>query len=164
MGPRNIQLGKSCLIPFLLCSWAQSSQQLLGTEEMGRAESLEITPLPFSSAGFLNLVGQSWEVKTAKARRGTDYLLLHRIRCCNHLRLGLYLILILRIWNWEWAVSHRLATAFLWMKKGWRGGGRQEYSWVWIAVCAHASSASVSEVDYPCRHCCAPAFVLVTQS
>lgn len=59
MGPRNIQLGKSCLIPFLLCSWAQSSQQLLGTEEVGRAESLEITPLPFSSAGFLNLVGQS---------------------------------------------------------------------------------------------------------
>ena len=54
-------------------------------------------PPPFSSAGFLNLVGQSWEVKTAKARRGTDYLLLHRIRCCNHLRLGLYLILILRI-------------------------------------------------------------------
>ena len=42
-------------------------------------------------------MGQSWEVKTAKARRGADYLLLRRIRCCNHLRLGLYLILILRI-------------------------------------------------------------------
>lgn len=34
MGPRTIQLGKSCLIPFLLCSWAQSSQQLLGAEEV----------------------------------------------------------------------------------------------------------------------------------
>lgn len=44
MGPRTIQLGKSCLIPFLLCSWAQSSQQLLGAEEVKRAESLEIIP------------------------------------------------------------------------------------------------------------------------
>lgn len=103
IGHRTTQSSKNCFIPWLLCTWAQSSQQVLGGEEVRRARSMQI--IHPSSVQALWLKQNSWDGKTAKAITDVDYLLLHRIKHSNHLRLCLYLKMSIRLLRMSWKVT-----------------------------------------------------------
>lgn len=97
-------------------------------------------------------------MKIVKATICADYLLLRRIRRCDHLRLGLYLKLIIKHQCASNELeSRRLAVAFLHKRgqvpsneKGLVGGESQEQSWVWVALYAHAPLAPLVEVFSLC--------------